>query len=375
MPHIDINHMHDMNKNIDTSTPADTTSTLLNAPPFTLEAFRGDIANVVMHYLRALGCITGDAALSTPVTQAAFKVTNLTGLFNPECVAADIGLTYECIRDTSFARLMDVLYDFAFHGRLDASAEAMAYESTYMWIADLLMDAREGHYAEQWDSYGAAISTSAENCLLVAELANARHILEGGEGFSYFSRGRGKGDDSTLDGLTIRQMALLAGMEEMSVRAAANPKRANPLKTDNDNGRTYIARDIAKAWLQSKGRYVPVMRYWSAGEVNLKQRRFANPHELAEALEARRNALMAHRGSTLHRALVAAGVPFMKASAGFCIDPDIVERFDDADFMTRIAELLDLPTDWLVLRAQEAFATRRLAEIERQLRALGQSSD
>jgi hypothetical protein len=369
--------MHDMN------TKKQSQPTSLAAPisapvaPFTLEAFRGDIANVVVHYLRALGCIAGEAALSTPVTEAPFKVTNFS-LFNPDNAAADLDLTYEYVRDTSFARLMEVLYEFAFYGRLDASAEAMAYESTYMWIAALLMDAREGHYAEEWDSYGAVIDVSAENCLHVAELANARHVLEGGEGFSFFSRRQGKvkdTDGTTLDDLSIRQVALLAGMEEMSVRAAANPKRANPLRTRNEDGRTRIACEDAKSWLQAKGRYLPVVRYWSAGEVDLKKRRFRDPYELLRALDARRASLATRPDATgLNEALASADVRLRQGPDGDFIDLDVVSRFEDADFMVRLAGLLELPAQWLVLRAREAVAAARLADVERELKALIQEA-
>lgn len=295
-------------------------------------------------------------------------------MFNPEKNAADIDLTYEYVRDTPFARRMEVLYELAFHGRLDASAEEIDHGGTYTWIAALLMDARESHCAEEWHFHGADVFSHADNCLLVAELANARHILEGGEGFSHFSR-RGKKERNDLDCLTVGQLALLANMEEMSIRAAANPKRANPLKTYNEEGRTRITREDAKTWLKTKGCYIPVTRYWSAGEVDLQKRRFQHPFDLYKALEQRRRALLTRlETNTLDPALLAAGVQLSKDHNGeqALSEWQIMPRFDDAAFMTTLAELLDLPAPWLVLRAREVATLASLADVERELKALSQ---
>ncbi|MGF6920637.1 hypothetical protein [Paraburkholderia sp. 40] len=216
----------------------------------------------------------------------------------------------------------------------------------------------------------------------VAQLANARHILENGEGFSYFSRRLGKKEErneeerNDLDSLTVGQLALLANMEEMSVRAAANPKRATPLETFTTPEGTRIGRDVAKAWLQAKDRYIPVKRYWSAGEVDLQKRRFKDPHDLLRALDQRRKALIARlETNTLDPALLNAGVQLENSYDGPYLAFDVMNRFDDAAFMTTLADLLELAAPWLVLRAREAATLARLAEVERELKALSQPPD
>ncbi|WP_027776736.1 hypothetical protein [Paraburkholderia caledonica] len=348
---------------------------------YPVETIRDDIATVFGHYMRTIARVIGtnDSHYLWRLPQIDVEIE--TGdLFNPDEAVTDLGLTYEQIHHTDLARYMEALHNFAVHGRLDASIEAMTYESQYTWIADLLMDAAEGHVADQWDSYigggGAFISESAGRCLQVAELANARHILENGEGFSYFSRRRGKKESSDLDRLTVGQLALLADMEEMSVRAAANPKRATPLQTEATPEGTRIARDVAKAWLQAKGRYLPVVQYWSAGEVDLQKRRFKDPHDLLRALDQRRKALIARlEANTLDAALLNAGIVLENAFDGQSLAWELMTRFDDAAFMTTLAGLLELPAPWLVLRAREATTLARLAKIERELKALSQPPD
>jgi hypothetical protein len=341
--------------------------------PIPIEMFRSDIANVFVHYMQSVARIIGsdefDYAWRLPRVAVEIKESELLRSGN---TAADMGVTYEHIRHTSLARHMEVLYELAFHGRLDASAEPMMNEGVYMWIADLLMDAHDGHVAEQSHFYEGPIIGSAYRCLFVAELANARHILEGGEGFSNFFRHDSKPGSSDLESLTVHQLALLAGMAEMSVRAAANPKRAVPLQTYTaPGGGTRIAPDVAKAWLQARDRYIPVTRYWSAGEVDLQKRRFKNPQDLLEALDQQREALIARRETnTLDQALLNAGV---KVEYG--LSSDVMDRFDDAAFMTTLADLLELPAPWLVLRASETATLARLAEVERELKILSQPPD
>jgi len=107
--------------------------------------------------------------------------------------------------------------------------------------------------AHEWLLRGSNAGLAIFRCRQVVDLANARNILEGGESyFPYFSPNNMA--DSN-DGLVIRQMALLAAMEEMSIRAAANPKRANPLKTIVEGKNTVILIADARAWLESKGLY------------------------------------------------------------------------------------------------------------------------
>jgi hypothetical protein len=100
-----------------------------------------------------------------------------------------------------------------------------------------------------------------------------------------------------------------------------------------------------------------------------------DPYELLSALDARRASLAARSaGKGLEDALAAAGVRLLKGRDGDYIDLDVVNRFDDAVFMGRLAALLELPAEWLVLRARESVATARLASVERELKALGQAS-
>jgi hypothetical protein len=332
--------------------------------PFSLDAFRKDILEVFFHYVRIIGWITDEKTASQVM---GFASANPGYLFDPEWSTEDHGLNYERVRGTQFAVALEHLYEFAFFGRRDLSAESMEYESYYMWVSDLVLDAFDSSVSEQWGSYGGMVSEHAKNCLLVAETANARVILEGDEPFSYFNNGKSRVESASEGVLTIRQMALLSGMEEMSIRAAANKKRVNPLKTHALDGGTRIAVDVAKDWLRSKGRYVPIEIYRSAGNVDLSKRGFADYQDLWHALNARCLMIADRDGLDLVKEKLA--VLNLRLAPGVSDYLDI----DDAAYANEplirlLADLLELPADLLVLRCKETVANEQLAAIGRQIK-------
>ena len=328
--------------------------------PFTQEEFREDITSVFLHYVRNIAWMTGH--------ETAIKILNLSPdgrlhLCDPDLEAADIGLTYEKIHHTEFAKALEQQYEYAYHGRIDRSAEALEDESIHTWIAALVCDVHESAVAAEWESYGLDIIVRARRCALVAETANARVTLEGGEPFFYSFQSNKEGYLSE-DVLTVRQLALLASMEELSIRAAANPKRANPLKTITTDQGTRIEIAVAKEWLQSKGRYIPITSTWSAGELDLSKRRFNSSDELDTALDTRFKMLINEHGlEGLSAKLTAGGIKIGKGIPGPFMDlaPD---DYRNEDLIRVLALTLELPEDLLVLRVKEALIKDELRHIE-----------
>jgi hypothetical protein len=334
--------------------------------PFSLDAFRKNIVEVFFHYVRTIGLMT-DPETAWRITKTATPVS-YSSFYSQEYSAAELGLSYEDIRGTQFAQTLELLYDFAFFGRRDASAEALDDEGIYMWASDISHEALYGQVSSKWSDFGLDIQSHAANCVLVTETANARNILEGGESFSSFAEGSGKNEFAKEGVLTIRQMALLSGMEEMSIRAAAGPKRANPLKTHTVDGGTRVAVDVAKAWLESKGRYVTIEVYRSAGDVDLKKRSFTDYQDLWHALNAR--CLMIADRDGLETVKTKLGTLNMGLPPGFVggyLEIDDA-AYADEQVMRSLADLLEIPSDLLVLRCKEVVAKEQLASIERQLK-------
>ena len=345
-----------------TKRTAQESKNLVAAPP-ALDAFRADILEVFLFYVRSMAVMTNETTAWT--LTGAPPLTELKGeLLSPDVDAADFGLHYNHVRTSQLAVVLEAIYQYAYFGRREATIDdAMELGTIYTWITALVIDAARGEVQDEWESFGGGHG-GADRCLRALELANARAVLEGEDGFYWFVDSTGAG------ALTVRQMALLAGMEEMSIRAAANPKRANTLQTYSDQGNTRIAIDVAKAWLQSKGRYVDVTLVDSTAPVDLTRQRFTTVDAFRTMIDTQYERLLSDE-KFAQRApahLQAAGLFWESGHVWQLGALDLVAPdFADEETLRALANVLDLPADLLVLRALEAIASQQLARVQRQL--------
>lgn len=93
--------------------------------------------------------------------------------------------------------------------------------------------------------------------LRTAQTAVARHILDGGVRYS-LSNDDDRGEECGY--LSFEELALLANMDERSVRNAANPKLPDALVTTSFGRRTLIAVEDANRWLAGRKGFVPTTR-------------------------------------------------------------------------------------------------------------------
>lgn len=93
--------------------------------------------------------------------------------------------------------------------------------------------------------------------ICAVESAVARIVLDGGDRHTDYGtdvHGLGKGDGGYL---TLAEVAILADMDERSVRNAANPKLADPLKTTPIGKRSLVSVEEANRWLAGRKGFVP----------------------------------------------------------------------------------------------------------------------
>lgn len=333
------------------------------------EELRRNILDLFVHQARIIGWMT---SAQTAWAFLGKQKTEGWELFDPDEGTEELGLIYADIEGSSFAKSIEAMYDYAYFGLVDESAEPMTLESIYTWTCAILDDMSGSSVMTEWEGYGTTYTESARNCRRVAEIANARVILEGGEGIFYFHSP--DGDFAAGDGsLTVRQLALLSGMEEHSIRAAANPKRANPLETYSDEGRTRISIVVAKSWLASKGRYVPIARRNSDGDFDLTSRKFSSVDSLHAAIEARCSFLVLrdNKKTGLRDQLTQIGVPMVQIEdEGRCSLGLERAHLSNHEFLSKLAGTLALDADLLVLRVREAIATEELTLVNSALRQI-----
>lgn len=336
--------------------------------PFGREAFQQDVTDVFLYYVRNIAMMVS-REVAWPILGLPAEAELENDLYTAYS-ASDIDLTFEHIKDTNFAKSLVQMYDYAYFGRLDRSAESFEDESIHSWVAGLVYDAKEATIAEYWNAYGGDTVAAAKRCSLVAETANARSVLEGSSPFFVSFQRNGKDAEGFLeeDLLTVRQLALLSGMEETSIRASANPNRPNPLPlTKTENG-TRLHIDAAKEWLIAKGRYVPITQMWSGSEVNLAKLRFDSYAILDSTVQTRYRVFCHEDGrEDLDAQCAAVGIQTGTGMAGPILNLTI-EQYQDEATLRGLAQVLDLPAKLLVLRAKEAFANEALRLIESDLK-------
>lgn len=310
-----------------------------------------------MHFLK-MRCIAFMTDSETGFRTSGKPLPLDTDLLDSSLEPGDFGLTYEDIQETEFATCMESMYQYAYFGVMDdvvnGSINCMEYGSNFTLAGVVAYDMAHCRADSYWDGVGgSAHRESAVLCYQFVEVANARCILENQRNFLYYE-GSAEEDAPSYDrqALSVPQMALLAGMGEMSIRAAANPKRANPLKTYSENGRTRITLADAKAWLQSKGRYIPITRRSDDDLQRLAKRKFASFEELDA---------FAHKRAT-----------FLSTAKGQVSEMSSLDRtllLNDV-FVHGLAQVLQLPVDLFSLRIKELVTKSELAEIERKLKSL-----
>jgi hypothetical protein len=115
-------------------------------------------------------------------------------------------------------------------------------------------------YGLVWDtSHSILISESlngepvtAKKCLCAAKAFFARLVLDGNERTSIY------GDEIIpSDMLSIPEVAILAGLDERTVRNATSKNATNRLETDVVDNSIFIPREAALVWLQNKRGFIP----------------------------------------------------------------------------------------------------------------------
>ena len=290
-----------------------------------------------------------------------------------------VGLTFADVERLSIVQTLVQLYDYGMHGILDTSiaGDFDTFDGYENQVARIFYDLNHSTFLQEWGNYGAYSSAVAvERCEYVFELANARLMLEGGsEGFFLDAREKGF--------LSIRQMALLSGMTEASIRTLASRSRKSQLTTatdgnshlitTNDGKNTTIEIADAKAWLKAKGRYVGVSRKRNRGATDFTNRKFSSIGEIEEAIADRLEFLRAQYGDqVVNSRIESVGIVPVRRQIVPPIDlwTQVIgeEQLLETGLMRSFGEALELPSDLFALRAAEAVMQEKLRGIEKQVK-------
>ena len=316
--------------------------------PVTIEEFRRDLVNLFYLQLCTIALMTDHASAWSIIGKGQLKSG---GLYTASISEAN-EFRYEDIRETVFVEILEALYQYAYLGIDNGNLGS----EPYMLLTLHIYDMSSSQLLQGWGYEGSGPDNlenflkSIENCLRVVELAEARCSLESEKIWSFFDSNTDHAN--SVIRLSIRQLALLAGMEEMSIRAAANPKRTNPLKTFSDEGRTYILVADAKTWLKSKNRYVVIKDMPETTIINLVNNKFSNLNHLLSVIFP-----FLQRQDNYQ--------DFQKKYGITTIDK---EALSNPYLVRELANELGFPVDLFALRVREVLVKEELFMIEHELK-------
>lgn len=334
-------------------------------PPFTVDQLKEDICTIVLLELRKLDHLFGDSSgweslgIAEEDVPAAWR--------NPSYSAQEIGLTFDKVEDTAFADIMLDHFDHGFLALRGTRSETMDWDSAHTYIAAYLIDLGKSVYVEEWEGEGVPdLQEAIGRCLHTVKISNARRALEGHEPFcNKFSASSASSEDATnRNELSIAQLAMLAGVEEVSLRSSISRKTPPLLTIEKDDRRTFIKSDVARQWLKAKGRYLPV-RGPVPVELDLSRTAFTDDFDLARALRVHAEALFAKdpaSATKLSQVLAAHGATDLGELVACSLDTPKV--------LTDIAQALALQPNLLVFRAKEALVHMEIQDRERLLKDL-----
>lgn len=326
--------------------------------PFTRDQLQKDILNIVLNEVRKISQITG-------LETAVFGLTGInSALFDAGCSPEDIGISYEQIKNFHVAQALEDYFDYGLFAVSPTRSENLEYDSIHTWLIAFLVDLDKSLYASEWgEGEGQeGLMEGIRRCFYLCELVNARVILEGGEPlFNHFSR-YGKDDGGNFHELSIKGLAMLAGMEEMSLRSAISRKTVPILEIRKDDRRTYIDLQTAKNWLIAKGRYQSVYEVRTSADLDLATTSFGNTASFLSMLTDRFGFISDKATDEIKVFLKEAHLTeyLFLSHADLC----------NSDLMEKIAKWLELPADLLKMRAREAVLRDEIIIRESQLEQL-----
>jgi len=362
--------MNDHNLQDDSSGKSGAGDFSLLKPPFTKEAMLEEFYNSVYHWAQALGFAIGNAPVLRLLAPEGTERDYDWEAELPENPATP--KVIEQLRTWDVTAYLERLYDYGILGITYDSYGSMDSESKYTYVCAFIEDLMNSRVHDELEA-ATGRNFYPRMALEAAQTALARQILEEDRELFYAFGGQGREGE-----LTIRDVALLARMEEKSVRNAANPKRPGHLKTRSKDGSTYVEPADAREWLKARGRYIPLTRGYAEAEINLESTTFRSVLDAWQFIVARYRSL-ALTADEFGKLVGLEDLRDPPQDEARHLDPDdrvnwrfafTIGQARNAGLMRRFARALELPAELFVLRMREAAASDELAELRSSINAL-----
>lgn len=147
-------------------------------------------------------------------------------------------------------RVFDQLYDYGVLGIHRRDMEWFEPGTMATFLAAWLSDISQSSLV--WEVHAGLFPCEMKCAAMTISLAEARGVLDGQQRF------RPDTENVAHGALTFAEVALLAGIDERSVRNAASKKDGGLVATPaEDDRKSYIQADVARAWLKTRKGFIP----------------------------------------------------------------------------------------------------------------------
>ena len=176
---------------------------------------------------------------------------------------------------------MDALYKYVSKGQINEICDNhwdQVYDSVSVYFRGL----------KQFNLFeGSCDDSPLDSLIYVLDLANARRKLDSGGDVP------GEADKNGLIPryLQLKDLALLAGIDEKTARNLANPNANNRLITTNVRGRTLVEVNLAEDWLKGRGYQITGPNEDESTIISYSNSGFYDFYELLDYMRDRRNSL------------------------------------------------------------------------------------
>ena len=198
---------------------------------FTEKEMMSDLRNIILGIVQRLGYIFGGGSdIVSPDGQKGPWVFSFCARDVDDLMEEDIDISH-----LEIARLMSRFYHYAYHGIAPRDEHIMDFVAN---AEDFIESVRAAEHVSINNHYGSGNGV----CVHIYELGFARWCLDHN------------------GSVNLKQLALLAGLDEGTVRNAASKSGDKKLRTSKTlEGRTYVDSEVAYAWLSSKRGFVPTV--------------------------------------------------------------------------------------------------------------------
>lgn len=205
-------------------------------------------------------------------------------------------------------------------------------------------------------------TVSAQKCLYAAKAFFARLVLDGNERTFIYGN-----ESIPSDMLSIPEVAILAGLDERTVRNATSKSATNRLGTDVVDNSIFIPREAALVWLQNKRGFIPTRVGDDLPSQAVLNEGFVTPSEAGDFVRKNRERLQLDQVGLL-------------AKAGVTMDPtglDAIEAgqiINDEAALNAIGIALGFNGQLFALRLLEAKQKQNLRDLQHRILTAGRSS-